>query len=203
MHAVQTTEPGGGLRAAKKVETRRRLVTAARHLALEHGLDGTTVEHVCADAGVSVRTFFNYFPSKEAAVLGDPPPVGTPSSRSAFLDGGPTGDLLSDVLALLDPSEALEQEGRAGLRVVLELAQREHRLLAAHLAHHSEQEQEIAVLVAERRGLPAPDTGCRAVAATAQALLHTAGRQWFEADDGSPLSEHLDRTRTALRDALA
>ena len=58
------------LRATKKRETRRALSSAALQLASERGLHGFTVEEVATAAGVSARTFFNYFRSKEAAIIG-------------------------------------------------------------------------------------------------------------------------------------
>lgn len=51
-------------------ETRHALERAAIELTLEHGLDNVTIEQIAEHADVSPRTFFNYFPSKEAAVLG-------------------------------------------------------------------------------------------------------------------------------------
>ncbi|MGY2078468.1 TetR family transcriptional regulator [Modestobacter sp. SYSU DS0657] len=191
-----------GLREAKKTATRRQLRAAATSLALEHGLDGVTVEQVCAAAGVSLRTFFNYFESKEAALLGDDPPSGSPEARAAFLAGGPTGDLLSDLLLLLDPTELIEQQGRESLLQAMQLAQQEPRLLAGHIAREIAHEAEIAALVAARRGLPEPDLGCTALATTAQALLRLAGRSWIEAEDGAPLRTHIDRTRAAYVAAL-
>ncbi|MDO3699374.1 helix-turn-helix domain-containing protein, partial [Curtobacterium flaccumfaciens] len=59
-----------GLRDRKRIETRNRIAEAARSLALEQGVDGTTIEQIAARADVSPRTFFNYFESKEDAVLG-------------------------------------------------------------------------------------------------------------------------------------
>ncbi|MFJ8961664.1 TetR/AcrR family transcriptional regulator [Lentzea sp. NPDC102401] len=56
-------------REHKKAETRRSLAGAALRLAMEHGLDGVTVEDIADAAGVSRRTFSNYFASKEEAVL--------------------------------------------------------------------------------------------------------------------------------------
>ncbi|MGY1691911.1 TetR/AcrR family transcriptional regulator [Geodermatophilus sp. SYSU D01105] len=193
----------GGLREQKKADTRRRLTEAAQELVLAHGLDGVTVEQVCGRAGVSLRTFFNYFESKEQAVLGPQPQVGTPESRAAFVAGGPTGDLLTDLLDLLDPSAQFDEVGRAGLQTVIALAEREPRLLAAHLAREVSLEQEIAGLLADRRGLPTPDTGCSATAAAAQALVRTAARSWFDADDGTPLHDHLQATRTAFLAVLS
>lgn len=57
------------LREHKKAATRRSLAGAALRLAVEHGLDGVTVEDIADAAGVSRRTFSNYFTSKEDAVL--------------------------------------------------------------------------------------------------------------------------------------
>ncbi|XGX79339.1 hypothetical protein LQK93_02141 [Terrabacter sp. BE26] len=59
-----------GLRERKKRETRRALNLAALDLVEEKGFGAVTTEEIAARAGVSARTFFNYFPSKEAAVLG-------------------------------------------------------------------------------------------------------------------------------------
>lgn len=63
------------LRERKKAETWAALHEAAASLALQHGVDQTTVEAVAASAGVSPRTFFNYFQVKEDAILGLREPV--------------------------------------------------------------------------------------------------------------------------------
>ena len=59
-----------GLRERKKRETRKALNLAALDLVEEKGYASVTTEEIAARAGVSARTFFNYFPSKEAAVIG-------------------------------------------------------------------------------------------------------------------------------------
>jgi AcrR family transcriptional regulator len=63
------------LRERKKVETWTALHDAAASLAHQRGLEQATVEVIAETAGVSPRTFFNYFPAKEDAILGLREPV--------------------------------------------------------------------------------------------------------------------------------
>ena len=60
---------GLGRREQKKRETRRAIRDAALDLALENGLEHLTVEAIAQAAGVSPRTVFNYFDSKEDALV--------------------------------------------------------------------------------------------------------------------------------------
>jgi len=57
-----------GLRERKKADTRRALSDAALRLALEHGFDNVTREAIASVAGVSLRTFNNYFAGKYEAL---------------------------------------------------------------------------------------------------------------------------------------
>src|SRR4051794_12256860 len=58
-------EPATGLRERKKRETREALTHAALELFVERGYDETTLAEIAEAAGVSTRTIFAYFPSKE------------------------------------------------------------------------------------------------------------------------------------------
>ena len=54
-----------GLRETKKLETRRAIAAAGMHLFVTRGFDHVTVGEVAREAGVSEKTVFNYFPTKE------------------------------------------------------------------------------------------------------------------------------------------
>lgn len=75
MHSLQNYAYSAGVietsrRDRKKSETRLALRRAALELSLERGYDNVTIEAITDAADVSARTFFNYFDSKEDAVLG-------------------------------------------------------------------------------------------------------------------------------------
>jgi AcrR family transcriptional regulator len=59
------TETTTGLRERKKRETREALARAGLELFVERGYDATTLADIADAAGVSTRTIFAYFPSKE------------------------------------------------------------------------------------------------------------------------------------------
>lgn len=58
-----------GLRERKKRLTRQQLSDTATEMFLERGFDGVRVAEIAVACGVSEKTVFNYFPTKESLVL--------------------------------------------------------------------------------------------------------------------------------------
>lgn len=88
-----------GLREKKRRATRRSIEDSATDLVLQLGYDNVTVEDICSGAGISRRTFFNYFDSKDAAIFGDRL-TPRPDTLRAFRDG-PAQDPLHAVLEMV------------------------------------------------------------------------------------------------------
>lgn len=87
------------MRETKRQETSRRLQQCALALTRDRGFDGWTIDDLADAADVSRRTVFNYFDGKTAVVLG-PLHELPPDALETFRDGGPTGNVLEDVIAL-------------------------------------------------------------------------------------------------------
>ncbi|HEY5223652.1 MAG TPA: TetR family transcriptional regulator [Microbacteriaceae bacterium] len=90
-----------GLRERKRLATRRAIQRAALTLSKERGFDRVTVDDISQQALVSPRTFFNYFPSKEAAVIGDMPALPGGAAVDAFVTAGPDQTILDGIRDLL------------------------------------------------------------------------------------------------------
>ena len=100
-------EPRGSLRERKKLATRRSLRRIALDLVAERGFTHVTVEDIAEAADVSPRTFFNYFPSKEAALFGaDPERIAELRLRVAHdAPGEPVLDALQHAAVYVDDSQ--------------------------------------------------------------------------------------------------
>src|ERR1700712_290223 len=95
----RASAPELGLRERKRQATSRSIQFAVLELIREKGLENVTVDDISKRADISPRTFFNYFDSKESAVMGDshfgalPPEV-----SEAFLAAGPSQPILDGLL---------------------------------------------------------------------------------------------------------
>ncbi|MBF8174435.1 TetR family transcriptional regulator [Streptomyces olivaceus] len=179
---------GGGLREQKKRATRAALAEAAVHLAAEHGADKVTVEAISAAAGVSVRTFFNYFDSRDDAFVVIDEDAGA-RMRRAVLDA-PAELSPLEVLREAMAAELAEVEQQHELwRLHAEVLHASPHLLARGLGAHMAAEADLAAAIAERlRGADragsadgaGPRTGLypRLLAAVAGAAVRTSVDHW-------------------------
>lgn len=87
------------LRERRRQQTARDIQMATLELAVQHGLDKVTTEEIAELAGVSTRTFFNYYTNKEAAAVGAPPPF-RETDKEALCAG--VGTLAEDAKRFLD-----------------------------------------------------------------------------------------------------
>ncbi len=170
-------------RERRRVDTERTLVRGARRLTAAVGLSGFTVEQVCEDAGVSRRTFFNYFASKEDAVLGIPAHRADADAEAAFLaagDGSPgtlSPTLLDDLAALTAERWSRMDVGPETAAELFAAVEREPRLIPRMIQHVALMERSDAVLIERREGLPEGDLR----AALAAQLIGMIGRSATEA----------------------
>jgi AcrR family transcriptional regulator len=67
--SMDDAQPALGLRERKKQETLRRITDAGICLFIEKGIDATTLDEIAATAGISRRTFFHYFKSKDDILI--------------------------------------------------------------------------------------------------------------------------------------
>ena len=98
-------DDGCSLRSRKREETRRALTDAAYALVRDRGFEGLTADAVADRAGVSRRTFFNYFPSVESVLTASVTEFF--ASIGACLEARPTDeDVLDSALAVVtDPAD--------------------------------------------------------------------------------------------------
>ncbi len=145
------TETKTSTQGERRRHTAASITSCAQKLVVARGLDGFTLEELAEQAGVSRRTLFNYFPGKLDAVVGQKPELGT-DDMAEFVAGGPTGDLIEDVIAmtrrLVDTGELTPAElsrARQTLAAEPRLAMYAHERLGHDCAH-------LADLVVQRHG---------------------------------------------------
>ncbi|HEX7308637.1 TetR/AcrR family transcriptional regulator [Lentzea sp.] len=165
-----------GLRERKKAATREALGDAAWSLCVEHGLDGVTVEQIAHAAGVSLRTFFNYFSSKEEAVV-----AGDTATALAFVEEFAGRPLDEPVLVALKMALQTIYPRYVDLERLRQLRElREHPALLPHVfAAYSAREQALTAAIAVRCGVDPLEDPYPAVAASAFLASMRAVVQWW------------------------
>lgn len=198
----ESTEPEG-LRARKKRARLEALVDATHRLAAERGLDAVTVEDICAEVGVSVRTFFNYFESKNDAVLGLAHWRMDPAAAEAFASGGPSGDLLTDMQTLLASALDHPPLGKERMERAFAVVRSHPDLLMRAYTHVQGLHDEIEALVRRRLGDAADEAVVLLVGALLLVLSHATFLRWDTAGREGDVHTHLPSVVADLAGILA
>jgi AcrR family transcriptional regulator len=211
-----TVDGVDGLRERKKQQTRVALSWAAIRLVVERGLDAVRIEDIAEEAGVSLRTFRNYFPTKADAIayrhlersrqIADElraRPADEPlwtaireavGARFALTPDGdpPPSDADRGGTRVPDPAWV------AGVRLMVT----EPALQGAMHKAGAAATQAVAEAVAERTGTAPTDLYPKLVAASVAAAVGVATEHWLRADPPVPmaplLAEALDRLSAGL-----
>jgi AcrR family transcriptional regulator len=186
----------------KRQLVRDELVEAALKLLTSQGFETTTIDQIVATAGVSRRTFFRYFRSKEdviVAFLGD---VG--AQLCATLAARPVGE---------PPAVALRHAVSIFVQTCLEHPEKSLRLtklmlgtpalLARFLERQARWRGDLAAELARRAGLdPRTDLRPALAAAVALAAFDTALNRWADSFGSHDLADLTDQTFAVVASAL-
>ncbi|MGH3098362.1 MAG: TetR/AcrR family transcriptional regulator [Streptosporangiales bacterium] len=163
-----------GLREQKKQATREALREAALRLALERGPDNVRVDDIAEAAGVSPRTYNNYFASREQAIVAA---VTTEreSRVAAAVTVRPANVRLSDAVveAIVEQYTDQSEPGRDALLLITTRP----TLRDAFVGTATAIEHPLADAIAERLGDPQT---ARVLAASVAAAVRVALEQWVQ-----------------------
>jgi AcrR family transcriptional regulator len=186
-----------GLRARKKLATREALSLAALRLALERGLDKVRVEDIAAAAGVSPRTYNNYFSSREEAICA----VALERARrvGSALRERPAGEPLGEAIvrAVVEQHAGTHRPDRAPPdKEMIRLIVSAPTLRGEFLKSNAAMEAQLAEAIAARTGTDGErDLGPRVLAAATASAIRVATEHWLRPDTA-------DDFVTVLTDAL-
>lgn len=197
------------LREIKRKKTLEAIEDNATRLILERGFDNVTVEDICAEAGISKRTFFNYVESKETAAIGQSIRLPSAEEREKFLSTKHDNvlDTVFDLVVDLFGSHDSSTEGIAGviLRRRKEIRGNHPELALQHFATFHQARAELEELLSdyfvrwpETQILKAPpNVEAIAIIGVLVTSMFQGSREWHE----MPRANEAD-FRTCCRKAL-
>ena len=166
-----------GLRERRRRQTSADIRGAAVRLAQARGWDKVTIEEICGQAGISTRTFFNYFPNKESAIAYGPSDL--PADLVAdFVAAGPApySVVLAELITLAGHHLRDLPPDREQAVCMLELGKTTPAVLAAFLAELERFQNHLTEIVARRQAMHPDDE----IPALISALALTAVRSGIE-----------------------
>lgn len=194
-----TTTPRSGLRERKRRERSRRIAETGLRLVLARGYDATTLDAIAAAAGISRRTFFSYFRSKEDLLLAWQSGIGE-DLRAAIVAERPDRSPLAVVLAAVERVAA--GYDLPDQLAIERLASSTERLRASRQARYVEQENAVFAGLAELWPQAERREGLRLVAMAAIGAVRIAVERWVADDGRRPLVERVREAFAVLRSEI-
>ena len=190
-----------GLRERTRLAVRAQLTAVAWNLFVEQGYDSTTVDEIAAAVGMSQRSFFRYFASKEDVVLVKFEVVG-PMLADALANQPASDDAWTALRrafdVIVDPTE---RDGRHGL-VLLQVINQTPALRGRTLEQQTHWQELLTPLVAQRM-TPTAGAGhelnAAVVTAAALACLNVANLAWLSSNGTASLRQLLDDAMRAVQ----
>lgn len=200
----EVTKPELGLRERRKRATRQALSRAALTLTAEHGIDHVTVEAISEAAGVSERTFFNYFATKEDALTGDTEDIARLREyvRTAPAELSALSALEYALCSELD--EILQHPEVFTLR--MQVLERNPSLFPKLMASSESAMRDLTLSIAERVNVPADHAFPGLLAFVSAATFHSTMLKWHssgrEGDPHARVTEAFALLRNGFPDPL-
>lgn len=169
--------PTEGLRERKRRETQQRIAEVGQRLFLTQGYDSTTLDAIAAEAGISRRTFFSYFKSKDDIILFWMD-AGLASLIADLLKTSPDVpplDAVRDIMVEHIASSTTEQ-----MTAIDNLMLSRESLLARKQAYYAEQEQALFKALCEVWRQPERRPALRMVAMVSIGAMKVALQAWRE-----------------------
>jgi AcrR family transcriptional regulator len=206
--STHLAEPG--LRERKRLATRRAIQMAVLKLVAERGLDGVTIDEISRAADVAPRTFFNYFATKEEAMLGDAPEIPGPEAITAFVTA--EGNILDDLAVLLAGAGEKSMNDIEMLKLRHALVKEYPQLTAMRMVTMRAFEDRLGEIVEQRLATDDPrlagdptalSSRARLVTLVAFAAMRHAWATWAHGDPASNLPERLRESFAELTTLFA
>ena len=190
---MSTGEGGGGLNLRERNKARARLEIAGAALALfaERGFQNVTVDDIVSAAGVSRRTFFRYFDTKEDALLADYPQL-SDRLRQAFDSHPDDVPVLDGIRQALHAVADWYLERRDAVLARSDVIRGSSTPAARNLELLTQWEAVVAQVVAAKLGEEATGLVARTVSATVIASFRAALSQWVRTGGGDDLHALVD-----------
>jgi len=192
--------PPGGLRERKQRETRQRIAQVALRLFLADGYEGTTLDAIAAAAGISRRTFFSYFKSKDDIIL-----FGMEADSAELIaellktsPDVPPLDAVRDVMVKRIARHTTEE-----MTAIDDLMLSSESLLARKQAFYAKQEQALFLALREVWRQPERQRALQMVAMVSVGALRLALQAWREqTGQRRPAAQFLGDAFDSLRTGL-